>query len=718
MNPSGTSAEGRQPLATPVSQMHGVGPRMVEKLARLGIRTVEDALYTLPTRYEDRRKFKRIRELSENIPEVFYGEILASGEVVTSRSRRRIYEVVVADGSGQVSLKWFRYRKNWMSQRFVPGRRAVFIGELKRFGAQREIHHPDVEFLAHGQTLDQFKSADPLNFGRILPVYPLTEGLSQLAARRFWKQVVDRFAAHVHDWLPCEILQQFRLLPASRALCAAHWPDDLADLTELNLGRDPARRSLVFEEFFFLQLGLALRQKGVVMESGLHFEVQHTYTKPLAQMLPYRLTSAQRRVLGEIKQDLTSGHPMNRLVQGDVGCGKTVVALMTALVAIENRFQVAIVAPTEILAEQHYLQFHQWLERLGLRAALLRSKMAAADKRKVLDEIASGAIHLVVGTHAVLQEGVAFARLGLGIIDEQHRFGVRQRAVLRDKGEHPHMLVMTATPIPRTLSLTVYGDLSLSVIDELPPGRSPVQTLVVPEGRRRKAYDLLRRELDQGRQAYVVYPLIEESEKSDLQAATEGAAQLDIEIFPNKAVGLLHGRMTPLEKEEVMARFHRKEIDILVSTTVIEVGIDVANATVMVIEHAERFGLAQLHQLRGRIGRGEHRGTCILVKSIRCSADGEKRLEVMTSTADGFRIAEADLEIRGPGEFLGTRQSGLPDFRVANLLRDGQTLEQARQAAFSYLDQVPDFQGSPETGGIRSELSRRWGARLELVRVG
>ncbi|MDT8440782.1 MAG: ATP-dependent DNA helicase RecG [Desulfuromonadales bacterium] len=718
MNPATASTESRHLLATPVSQLHGVGPRMVEKLARLGIRTVEDALYTLPSRYEDRRTFKKIASLNENGPEVFCARILASGEVVTARSRRRIYEVVVADSSGQLSLKWFHYRKNWMAQRFVPGRRAVFIGELKRFGAQREVHHPDVEFLSENQSLEQFKQADPLNFGRILPVYPLTEGLSQLAARRFWKQVVDRFAEHVDDWLPPALRRQHRLLPLAEALRAAHWPDEHADLAQLHHGCDPARRSLVFEELFFLQLGLALRQQGVAMEAGLRFAVQHIYTKPLAQMLPFRLTAAQRRVLGEIKQDLTSGQPMNRLVQGDVGCGKTLVALMTALVAIENGTQVAVIAPTEILAEQHYLQFHHWLERLGLRAALLRSKMTAADKRQVLDGVASGAVQLVVGTHAVLQEGVTFARLGLGIIDEQHRFGVRQRAVLRDKGESPHMLVMTATPIPRTLSLTVYGDLSLSVIDELPPGRSPVRTLVVPEGRRQIVDQLLREEIEQGRQVYVVYPLIEESEKLDLQAATEGAAQLSAQIFPDREVGLLHGRMSPVEKEALMARFHQREIDILVSTTVIEVGIDVPNATVMVIEHAERFGLAQLHQLRGRVGRGEHGGTCLLVKSNKCSADGEKRLEVMVSTSDGFRIAEADLEIRGPGEFLGTRQSGLPDFRVANILRDAQILEQARQAAFSYLEQVPDFQNSPDTVGMRAELTRRWGTRLELARVG
>ncbi|PLX91188.1 MAG: DNA helicase RecG, partial [Desulfuromonas sp.] len=415
---------------------------------------------------------------------------------------------------------------------------------------------------------------------------------------------------------------------------------------------------------------------------------------------------------------LTSGHPMNRLVQGDVGCGKTLVALMTALVAIENRTQVAVVAPTEILAEQHYLQFHHWLEKLGLRVALLRSKMSQAHKREILEAVRAGEVQLVVGTHAVLQEGVEFDKLGLGIVDEQHRFGVRQRAVLRSKGDNPHILVMTATPIPRTLALTVYGDLTLSVIDELPPGRSPIKTLIIGEQNQTRAFDLLRDELAKGRQAYVVYPLVEESEKSDLAAATQGAEQLKNEVFPEAEIALLHGRMSPDEKESIMQRFKDRQIDILVATTVIEVGIDVANASVMVVQHAERFGLAQLHQLRGRVGRGSLPGSCLLIRSNRCSADGEKRLQVMVSTSDGFKIAEADLEIRGPGEFLGTRQSGLPDFRVANILRDGKVLEQARQAAFQRIDQTPDFLTNPVTAELREELYRRWGNRLELARVG
>ncbi len=705
------------PLQTPLTAVRGVGPRLAEALARIGLRTVEDALYTLPFRYEDRRTLARIGELREGEGAVFCAQILAAAESFTSRSRRKLYEVVVSDGSGQISLKWFHFRADWMKKRFIVGRQAFFIGEVKRFGAVKEIHHPEVEFVQPGRSAEEQLRDDPLTFGRILPVYPLTEGLAQKTARKIWKDLVDRFAPLAVSRVPEEIRRRRSLMPLGEALLQAHWPDESASIADLEKGRDPARRTLVYDEFFFLELGLALRRRGVVLEEGIPFQVAHRYTKPLAKMLPYRLTDAQRRVLGEIKHDLMRPHPMNRLIQGDVGSGKTVVALMAALVAIENETQVAVVAPTEILAEQHYLQFRRWLEPLGLRAAILTGSSAARHRRETLEGIAAGEIHLVVGTHAVLQEVVEFRRLGLGIIDEQHRFGVRQRGVLRRKGENPHILVMTATPIPRTLSLTLYGDLALSVIDEMPPGRTPIQTKVLSERQRIRAYELIARELALGHQAYIVYPLVEESEKSDLGAASEGARALQSDIFPERKVGLLHGRMRPEEKEAVMAAFKNRDIDILVSTTVIEVGIDVPNATMMVVEHAERFGLAQLHQLRGRVGRGEGRSTCILLRADRCSEDGLRRLRVMEETTDGFRIAEADLQIRGPGEFLGTRQAGLPDFRVADLLRDGRILEEARQDAFA-LAEDPTFCTDDAYSEVRMTLIDRWGSRLELASVG
>lgn len=705
------------PLATPLDKVRGVGPRIAEKLAKMGLSDVESALYTLPLRYEDRRQVRKIAQLQNQGIQVFFGKILAAGESQTARRRKKLYEVVVSDGTGQLSLKWFHYRRPWMEQRFTVGRSAIFIGEPRRFGAAREVHHPEVQFLAEGQSLADLTAADPLSFGCILPVYPLTEGLHQKTARKIWREVVERFAPLASSPLPAAICQRHNLLPLHQALQQAHWPSTETSLQQLEAGSDSARRSLVFDEFFFLELGLALRRQGIDLEDGIAFRVEHRYTAPLAKKLPYRLTDAQRRVLGEIKQDMMAPRPMNRLLQGDVGSGKTIVALMSALIAIENDMQVAVVAPTEILAEQHYLQFHAWLEQLGLKAIFLSGSTTAAERKKILQQIAAGEVHMVVGTHAVLQEGVVFHNLGLGIIDEQHRFGVRQRAALRKKGRHPDLLVMTATPIPRSLALTVYGDLALSIIDELPPGRTPIQTRVLGDRQRGKAYRHIRSELEQGRQAYIVYPLVEETEKSDLAAASEGFDYLRSEVFGDFRLGLLHGRLKTEDKEQLMREFKAGGIQLLVATTVIEVGIDVPNASVMMIEHAERFGLAQLHQLRGRVGRGAAASVCLLMRSERCTEDGRQRLAVMAESNDGFRIAEADLEIRGPGEFLGTRQSGLPDFRVANLLRDGRILEEARQEAFQLASQ-PGFIEDPRYAELRQELKKRWGGRLELASLG
>lgn len=455
----------------------------------------------------------------------------------------------------------------------------------------------------------------------------------------------------------------------------------------------------------------------MTLDEGIAFQVTHRYTKQLARLLPFELTAAQRRVLSEIKNDMMAPHPMHRLVQGDVGCGKTLVALMAALVAVENGYQVAIMAPTEILAEQHWLTIHRWCAELGLETVLITAGMKGKIRAEVLTRVADGTAQIVIGTHAVIQEKVEFARLGLGIIDEQHRFGVLQRGILRKKGLNPDILVMTATPIPRTLAMTLFGDLSLSVIDELPPGRTPVDTRIFFESRRAQVYDMIRDEAARGHQVFIVYPLVEETEKSDLKAAAQMAEHLGSEVFPCLRIGLLHGRMSPEEKEAAMASFKARELDLLVSTTVIEVGIDVPNATLMVIEHAEHFGLSQLHQLRGRVGRGTAKSRCILLTPGRMSEDGEKRLRVMESTSDGFKIAEADLEIRGPGDFLGTRQSGMPDFRVANILRDGTILEQARQAAFGLLESDPEL-STTENAPLREELIRRWGHRLELAVIG
>lgn len=703
-------------LSQPLSILPGVGPKVQARLQKLGLTTLEDAFYHLPHRYEDRRQLKLIRQLRDGSPEVFKGCVLASGESHTKRTSRRIFEVIVGDDSGTISLKWFHYRKVWLEKRFPIGQTAIFIGDVKRFGATREIHHPDSELIQGNEDMALLSRKDPVSFGRIIPVYPLTEGISQKQMRSIWFPLIRDYANYLPATTPDSIRRKYHLLDRPEAIRQVHWPAPQSNLNEMEQGRHPGRKSLVFDEFFYLEMGLALKRAGVQLEQGSKMPCEHQYTLPLSKMLPFKLTAAQRRVLSEIKDDMASPHPMNRLLQGDVGSGKTIVALMAALIAIENSFQVAVVAPTEILAEQHFRTFAPWLERLGLTCCLLQGSTSQAEKKKYYARIAAGEIDLVAGTHAVLQEGVEFARLGLGIVDEQHRFGVRQRGILKTKGNNPDILVMTATPIPRTLSMTLYGDLSVSVIDELPPGRKPVTTKITLQRNRSNVHDFIRQEVERGRQVYIVYPLVEESEKSDLQAATIAAQQLS-EIYSEFRIGLLHGKMKSADKEAVMNDFRAGNFEILVATTVIEVGVDVPNATLMVIEHADRFGLAQLHQLRGRVGRGAEQSYCILIPSENISEDAQKRLAVMIKTEDGFQIAEADLEIRGPGDFLGTRQAGLPDFRVASLIRDLTILEAARQAAFDYVEQT-DRLNSSDARPVRAELIQRWGSRLELANIG
>ncbi|BDV42872.1 ATP-dependent DNA helicase RecG [Geotalea uraniireducens] len=713
--PSLADTINRKNLETPMQFIKGVGPKLAEVLAKKGIVTVEDALYLLPNRYEDRRQVVPLARLQPGRTEVFAGEVV-SAEAVVTKGGRRFFEVLIKDGNSLLSCKWFHFNPAFMKKSWQPGRRGIFTGQVSQYGLQREVHHPEAEWLTEGETVEAAMARDPVSFGRVVPVYPLTEGLNQKVLRKVMKEVVDRFAPCVASTLPPAVAARHGLQPLAEALREVHFPAADADLRQLEEGAGAGHRTLVFDEFFFLELGLALRRRGVTLEPGIAFTVHHTYTKPLLKLLPFSLTAAQRRVLAEIKEEMMAPHPMHRLIQGDVGCGKTLVALLAALVAVENGYQVAIMAPTEILAEQHYLNIHHWCEQLGVTVLLLTSSLKGKAKSEVLGRVARGEAQIVIGTHAVIQDKVEFHRLGLGIVDEQHRFGVLQRGLLRRKGDNPDILVMTATPIPRTLAMTVFGDLSLSVIDELPPGRTPVATKIVSENRRQQVYGIIREEVAKGRQAYVIYPLVEESEKSDLKAATQMAEHLANEVFPELRLGILHGKMKPEEKEAVMRSFKERALDILVATTVIEVGIDVPNATVMVIEHAERFGLSQLHQLRGRVGRGSASSRCILLTAGKLSEDGEKRLRVMESTNDGFRIAEADLEIRGPGDFLGTRQAGLPDFRVANILRDGRLLEEARQEAFAVIAADPDLQ-LPENRRLRDELARRWGGRLELAGI-
>src|SRR5512144_273512 len=500
------------------------------------------------------------------------------------------------------------------------------------------------------------------------------------------------------------------------AFSEAHFPTKEKDLAVLNRGASAAHRRLSFEELFALELGLALRKRGVSTEKkGIHFKPMNRLETELRKKLPFSLTAAQERVIAEIKRDMAAERPMNRLIQGDVGCGQTVVALIAALLAVENGYQAAVMAPTEILAEQHYKNMSDMTRPLGVRVCSLTGSLKKKDKEAVLAEIESGAAQVVVGTHALIEGDVKFSRLGLAVIDEQHRFGVMQRSTLTSKGYEPDVLVMPATPIPRTLALTVYGDLDISVIDEMPKGRTPVITRIFFESKRGDAYRFIEGELGKGRQAYVVYPLVEETEKSDLKAATEMASHLQKDVFPEWKVGLLHGRMKANEKEAVMAAFKSGETHILVSTTVIEVGVDVPNATLMVIEHPERFGLAQLHQLRGRVGRGGHQSYCILMGPRMFAEEARERLNAFSRTNDGFKIAEEDLRLRGPGEFFGTRQSGLPDLRAANVIRDADLLEKARAEAFELIAGDPELNGYPL---LKELLRRKWQGKLGLIRVG
>lgn len=698
-------------LQKPIQYVKGVGPKIAKLLGRKGILTVEDALYFLPRCYEDRRNLKKISELKVGKKETSFGEILISGIVLYQNKGRKIFEAIVGDGSGTVVLKWFQGNEKYLKERFKKGRKLIFSGEVRWFNHKKEIHHPDVEMI------DGDIQKDYLNFKRIVPIYSETEGLNQRVLRRIMKNLVDNFASYIKSYVPQEVIELQDLINISEAFKRVHFPPESESIELLNAQKSDAHRRIIFEEFFILELIMALKRRGTSLEIGTSFKSDGILVQRLLDRLPFQLTKAQKRVLNEIKADLEKPHPMNRLIQGDVGCGKTIVAVLASLYVIECGFQVAIMAPTEVLAEQHYINIHRLLEPLGVKVALLTSNIKGREREIIYKEIEDDKINFIIGTHAIIQEEVEFARLGLAIIDEQHKFGVIQRALLKKKGKNPDVLVMTATPIPRTLAMTIYGDLDVSIIDEMPPGRMPIQTLVLIESQRSRVYKMIEEEVRKGRQAFIVYPIIEESEKLDLRDATKMAEHLQKDIFPYFKVGLLHGRMRSDEKEAIMLDFNDMKIQILVATTVIEVGIDIPNASIMVIEHAERFGLSQLHQLRGRIGRGKYPSKCILLAQYRSSEEAKVRLKVMEKTNDGFKIAEEDLALRGPGDFFGIRQSGLPDFRVANLIRDTQLLIEARKEAFRIIQEDPELRGPIHTE-LRDILKKRWGNRMELATVG
>jgi len=694
-------------LAAPVQYAKGVGPRRAEQLHALGVETVEDLLLHLPLRYEDRSRLARVGELQPGQRASVSGTIAVAG---LRRARRMtLYEIRLEDETGRLKALWFN--QPFLRQVLERGRRVVLFGTVERDahgGRTLMMSSPQYELLGPED------EAPGVHTGRIVPVYEKLGPLSGKALRRTLALLVDSLPAELPEILPAEIRERLGLLPRAEAFRAVHRPPADAELGALDAARGPGHLRLILEELFLFQLGLALRRRALRDgRKGIAFRVGEGSREAVKRILPFHLTGAQKRVLREIADDMRSPHSMNRLLQGDVGSGKTVVALLAMVIALDNGYQAAFMAPTEILAEQHFLTLQRLLARWPARLVLLSSSVKGRARAAVLAEIASGEARIVVGTHALIQEGVSFARLGLAVIDEQHRFGVLQRADLIRKGYDADVLVMTATPIPRTLALTAYGDLDVSVLDEKPPGRTPIETLLRPASRRAEVVDLVRREVAAGRQAYVVYPLVEESGKlEDVKAATRMADEWRLAL-PGVPVGLLHGRLKGEEKESVMADFVQGRSSVLVATSVVEVGVDVPNATLMVVEHAERFGLAQLHQLRGRVGRGAAASTCVLLSHGRLSEEARARLDVLARTDDGFVIAEQDLALRGPGDFFGTRQWGLPTLRVSHLIRDQDLLLRAREEAQRHAAAAASAEA------IENDLKRAgWERRMRLARVG
>jgi ATP-dependent DNA helicase RecG len=700
-------------LQTDVRMVKGVGPQRAELLAQRGIYTLEDLLNYLPFRYEDRIHFSKIRDAQPNGIYTLRARVMSGQAVRGMYGRDAIYHLLVQDDTGSLPCKFFH--GGYLEGRLKPGQELILHGKVevdKMRPARREMVNPQIEVVGSGEM-------DSTEMGRIVPIYEAVGTFGTRQIRRAIYATLQNLDPRIPDVLPAELRKRLGFPLRHEALIQTHFPPPEESLEALNLFRSPAQRRLIFEEFFLYQLSLALGRKATRKENAIPFQVREDKIREaLKKILPFKPTGAQKRVLAEIAADLERPVPMNRLLQGDVGSGKTIVALQAAVIALENGCQAAMMAPTEILAVQHYLAARRILAPGRYRVELLISGLKPAEKALARERIRTGEAQLVIGTHALIEENVEFQRLGFVAIDEQHRFGVLQRKRLMDKavrqGQAPHVLVLTATPIPRTLSLTLYGDLDVSVVDELPPGRTPIETRMTTQSHLPGVWEFLRREVEAGHQGYVVYPVIEES-KLELKAAMEEYERLSRTVFPKLRVGLLHGRLPSEEKEDVMQRFRRNEVQILVATTVVEVGVDVPNATVMVIEHAERFGLAQLHQLRGRIGRGAQKSSCILVAPGRLTDEGRTRLETMVRTNNGFEIAETDLQLRGPGEFFGTRQSGELGFHVANPLRDRELLELARREAFT-LAEDPAKKETLE--GTLHLLPGEWQRRYHLARIG
>jgi len=711
-------------LNTSVQYVKGVGPRLADVLGAKGIHTVHDLLYYLPFRYEDRLNPRRVEELQAGEMATVIAEVRNSGLFRTRRMP--IFELVAGQGRTKIRCLWFN--ATYLKDRFKPGQLIALYGKVEQDPRTRELQlvQPQFEILDEGLngTSDavQRNLAASLEVGRIVPIYGAA-GQGRLTSRWFRKVIHGLLEnlPELSDPIPAAVRRHMSLIAPTEALRRVHWPEPGESFDDLIASRTPAHLRMIFEELFFVELGLEMKRRQQKAQSGIAFPLDEQVRAAIKKILPFHPTGAQKRALKEIAADMAQPSPMRRLLQGDVGSGKTLVAFEAVIIAMEDGYQVALMAPTEILAQQHYFSARRILENAGYRIVLLTGSVEEDRKREIRRHIAEGNAQLVIGTHALIEQKVEFANLGLVVVDEQHRFGVLQRFKLMRKSDgtesaaEPDVLVMTATPIPRTLALTLYGDLDVTVLDEMPPGRTPIVTRRVADDRAEEVWNFVRKQVEAKHQAYVVYPVIEENEETELKAALKMYKELDKKMFPDLRVGLLHGRMPADLKEQVMRLFQKGEIDILVATTVIEVGVDVANASVMVIEHAERFGLSQLHQLRGRIGRGAAKSYCVLMTGGKVSEDGERRLDAMVRTNDGFKIAELDLELRGPGEFFGTRQAGMPSFQVANLIRDRQLLEAAKREAAAVL--AGEDVSANEAAVAIQHMRSRWHKAYGLVEV-
>ena len=721
--------------STPVQFVKGIGPRLAEVLAAKGIQTVDDLLHYLPFRYEDRLNPRSVAELRAGEMATIIAEVRNSGLFRTRRMP--IFQLTVGQGRSKLKCLWFNAA--YLQDKFQPGQMLALYGKVEEDrNGQLQIMQPQFEILGDineegGADEAEKKAAASLEIGRIVPIYEST-GQGKLTPRWFRRIIrwtLENLNPNLPDPIPAAVRAHLSLVSPRESLWQVHWPEPGESFTDLQSSRTAAHIRLIFDELFFIELGLELKRREQKAQTGIAFQLgsqdNDRVRQALKKILPFHPTAAQKRVLKEIATDMQTPYPMRRLLQGDVGSGKTIVAFEAAIIAIENGYQVAFMAPTEILAQQHYFSARRILEKAGYRIVLLTGSLEQDRKRDIRRHIAQGNAQLVIGTHALIQDRVEFEKLGLVIVDEQHRFGVMQRLKLMKSRAgsssetapaEPDVLVMTATPIPRTLALTLYGDLDVSVLDELPPGRTPIVTRAVPDERAADVWEFVRREVAAGHQAYVVYPVIEENEERELKAAEQMHRQLREKIFPNLHVGLLHGRLDSDAKERIMREFQQNKIEILVATTVIEVGVDVSNATVMVIEHADRFGLAQLHQLRGRIGRGAAKSYCVLMHGAKVSEEGQRRLEAMTRTNDGFQIAELDLELRGPGDFFGTKQAGIPSFRVANLIRDRELLEAAKREAAFVVSGPNSELSNDEIARALKHMRDRWSLSYGLAEVG